>query len=459
MRRTANAVTPAAPASSVQSTSLVSPLGRVPFLAITLTVVMTFVLAASVGATVIVVDQSGGGDYLTVQEGVDAAASRDTVRVMGGWYQERVVVDGKCLTIEGSGPSVTAVFWDGAGATLEFVNTPTPYWSHVRNINFAHSFDAARGGDRQVHTVEWTGSTVTFDGAVINGGAIGIADVANHLVYTGVSSYGSTFDWLIVAGYRDFTIDETIVFEGARFSGWYEDPVTMGSCFVTSMNSSYGWLELPMLCYLSSYWDSIGRLEIEGTFETSCTAQFLDADIGEASLQNENDVAFYDCVVDQMSRHGPSYPGFRLTLEGCLVEYFSLIAEEGDLRFIHNTFPGWFYCQPNDPGPSSAIRSNIFVSYTTIHAESGGSPVLPVTHNLFMDEDTYVTALPDSLLANIWFEDARFCPGEYTVEDCSICIGHAHDGGIIGAFGVGCDCTLVNAVEERSWGAIKALYR
>ncbi len=470
MRRTANAVFPAAPA----------PRSRRSSIRRFLLPVLMMVLATSASATVIIVDQAGGGDYLSVQEGVDAAAGGDTVRVMGGWYAERVVVDGKCLTLEGSGPAGTAVFWDGPGATLEFVNTPSPHRSYVRNINFAHSFDAVvarpaggpaapgsggsvgcvrRTRDRQVHTVVWTGSTVVFDAAVINGGAIGQADVGGFNVHTGVESHQSTFDWLIVSGDAGCVVEESIVFSAAEFSGWYQDFMTMGEQSVMSSGSWYEWLGLPMLCSFASVEDSLRNVWIEGSFETSCTAEFAACGIGDAVIRNDNTVSLYDCVVNELGHHWGSYPGFRLTMEGCLVGSFSLLSDTGDARLIHNTFDGWFYYDADEPSAGSAIRSNIFMDYTTINDGGSGEPTLPVTHNLFEHDETSVAALYDSLFTNLWYEDPRFCPSERTVEDCSPCIGHAHDGGIIGAFGIGCDCTQVNAVEERSWGAIKALYR
>ena len=57
-------------------------------------------------------------------------------------------------------------------------------------------------------------------------------------------------------------------------------------------------------------------------------------------------------------------------------------------------------------------------------------------------------------------EDPLFCEeqtGDYTLQDCSPCLGAAHDGGDIGAFGEGCECDV--AVEDASWGRIKDLYR
>ncbi|MEZ4238617.1 MAG: right-handed parallel beta-helix repeat-containing protein [Myxococcota bacterium] len=80
-------------------------------------------------ATDWVVDPSGGGDYLTIEQGIDRAASGDTLLVKPGVYPERLILRGKDLTLRSTdGPEVTTIRdgWqnslilvDGADAVVE----------------------------------------------------------------------------------------------------------------------------------------------------------------------------------------------------------------------------------------------------------------------------------------------------------------------------------------------------
>ncbi|MCK4512004.1 hypothetical protein KAW64_09705 [bacterium] len=63
-------------------------------------------------ATTYTVDWAGGGDFLTIQEGVDAASYGDVVNVLRGYYNERVLMkDG--VSLIGEGPDCTMI--DGSG--------------------------------------------------------------------------------------------------------------------------------------------------------------------------------------------------------------------------------------------------------------------------------------------------------------------------------------------------------
>ncbi len=98
-----------------------------PFLLITL-ITSTF---PAIAQTTWTVDQGGGGDFLTIQEGIDAAADGDTVLVADGIYtgigNKNLDFGGKPITVKSrNGPEYCIVDGEGEGTGFYFHTSEGP---------------------------------------------------------------------------------------------------------------------------------------------------------------------------------------------------------------------------------------------------------------------------------------------------------------------------------------------
>lgn len=137
-------------------------------------------------ADTVYVEQSGGGDYTIIQEGIDNAYESDIVKIGPGTYHEEVIVN-KSLEIIGSGPNVTFIVANKHAILIE------------SSINVTISALSCTGGD---YGILARGKKVLVRNCILTGcGASGIsldAGTSEYFIYNNTivsnSKHGVSID-------------------------------------------------------------------------------------------------------------------------------------------------------------------------------------------------------------------------------------------------------------------------
>jgi hypothetical protein len=411
---------------------------RIAWLACTL--VMLF---ATAEASVHRVDCAGGGDYLTIQEAVDAAADGDTVLVAACVYDEEVAVIDKHVTIEGEGWETTEVTSGGSGFTVTFDGLPSSApESHFTDIRVTHAEPlrrCVRVGSPSV-VLERCRIDQEMQVGSENGGR---AEV-----------WSCVIDEVSVGGiWGRAVVSESDI--GRLVAGGGYDGSVYWCGFAESASNTIGTL-LVTGGTADTQDDVVDLVQIEAHLDCYSVLDAVDGSFGEFRVNGGGDISVARCEMDSIV-YRPDVDSY-LQLNGCLVrggfrgalwDWYGIPLW---VDLIHNTILGDFsYELPSCPF-FGQIFSNIVTGSVDISEALGAE---------FRSNDILgdINAPGATLVDNI-SEDPLFCEeqtGEYTLQDCSPCLGAAHDGGDIGAFGEGCECYV--AVEDASWGSIKALYR
>jgi hypothetical protein len=408
-----------------------------------LLVVTSSALPRGSSAAIIAVDCEGGADYLTIQEAVDAAADGDTISVAPCLYEENVLISGKLLSIVGSGTDVTRIHSNGPEPAIRISLSGVASSFRITDLTVTRSPENS-------NAIWWRGcglKLIDCDTGRLEGG--GVDEYAGHAHLT-----RSTVAALSVTGpARTSVIEDSDIVGRALFSCTFlEDP----GHAVTSTASHYGELELACtVAHLSL--DAVDDLVVHGGMDVWAFVYADDSAFGHIFVSRGPEVELTRCTVDAISGEEAGDGYYPLVMLECLVTGDIVLtdAEVGSFRFDHNTFLGSFSYEAATDRWMHYFRSNIVCEEFQLEAESGH---FAIHHNDFAGGATIV-APGDSVYANI-SEDPLFCDelsGDYTLQDCSPCVGAAHDGGDMGAYGIGCECFV--AVQRSSWGAIKSLYR
>jgi len=155
-------------------------------------------------ATVCVNTTGTAGCFPTIQQGVDAAVSGDTVEVAAGVYVERVVVaKRKRLRLQGAGPTATIIDGNGAGTVLKIKGPNTNMT--VSGIGIRNGERGLVFGERVTINVSDCAITDNAGGGGISGNGSGSSTTVARCTISGNSSTLTGGGIRIVPKFRSWT--------------------------------------------------------------------------------------------------------------------------------------------------------------------------------------------------------------------------------------------------------------
>jgi hypothetical protein len=406
-------------------------------------------------AAVVTVDCEGGGDFSTIQAAIDASADGDTIRVMPCVYSEHVSLVNRDLTLVGSGLQSTTLYWDGPTPALTVDNTessaalPDRAGCTVTGFTIEH---ADNGSIWSRPAVRVLNGVFELADCMLVHAAFVASDPYNWFADADILASGCDIDFLRVWGQDHHTSSVNNCRIGWLGTSGGSDPSGASSnAVVFTADSVIGELDMTGGTVFSER-DSTALITLfEGSSAHSAFLAsggafgLVDALTGGGRLEilastfdTLSYYAVYSCslrVRQSLVRHGIDMYGF-----------------DDQIDLAHNTFLSPVHLVIGDGWGTSDIASNIFVGELTGEAAAAA---------VFRNNDFVAgSSLTGGVFTDNISEDPLFCDAagaDYSLQDCSPCVGAAHDGGDIGAFPIGCECIV--AVERRSWGAIKGLYR
>jgi hypothetical protein len=194
---------------------------------------------------VVIVDQAGGGDYLTIQEGVDNAIPGETVYVWDGSYNENITID-KPVILIGNG-SVTTII-DASGLGNNAVNITTE-GVEIQGFNITNNATyygiSAIAGGFDIHHNEFftTQYAIWVDIYYLNpiSTAVGSMFITDNTVAGGLGFYFNRILFDTPASGSDIVVGQTIIDNNDLdySSSW---GITLWGCEVVNMNGgSVNW--------------------------------------------------------------------------------------------------------------------------------------------------------------------------------------------------------------------------
>jgi hypothetical protein len=431
------------------------------------TLVVLLAVSNALGST-LTVNCTGGGDYSTISEAVAAAGVGDTLLVAPCTYYESVEASELGLTFVGSGADITRLEWSGVEPTLLLVQA-NALETTLSGIGIANAGSGP--------AIKWC-SSLLLETCDVAGLLRGDAFLGTEYGWVGVTASDCEFADVDlrgggVSGLTDCELENLSIVGSSPYLSRSSQHMILDSCHADSVAVGYAGIFVanggdfgPVTMYgglhawpgLDCDGATLGPVEVIDTPDhvtlSGCELASLRFVTDEYMYFPEGYFQVSDCLIA-----GPAaFGGVQLTLEldgntilgslSCSPVYWY------GGWFTHNTVLGDFDCSA-ESWWDGLLRSNIVMGETSVAVEHENTVI---THNDFVG-GLFISVDGDTVFSN-FSADPLFCDaagGDYRLEECSPCIGAAHDGGDVGAHGAGCACSV--PVKPTTWGRLKAAYR
>jgi hypothetical protein len=426
------------------------------------TLAAVFAHVPSMAATWIV-DQQGGGDFTTIQAGIQGAASNDEIVVHPGIYFENINFLGKDVQVRGSAGAEATVIDGSAGPT-----------GHGSCVSFVSGETAAAlldgftltGGRGSFYRglIENDVEDVLAGGGIYTNGAS--PTVRNCVIADNTAEYAAGM--LVSSGHPQVLHCDFDRNAAGSYGGGIAGPGSaplIQDCSFTENSAGYGAAAIHL--FLPA------RIE-------RCLFRDNRAYIAAAVNASEAgaDLQILDCVFIGNTAHGSDGAAVRIheasaTIEHCLFIDNSAAGTGGGVFALDEgrttVSDCTFFGNAAAYGGNLAVhRAELVVRNCISAAATAGNGLYCYLSTVSVQcSDAWAnvpqnydgTPNPTGTDGNI-AEDPLFCDpqaGDFTLRADSPCAPDGNpDCGLIGRDGVGCEATPVAAA---SWGAIKAMYR
>jgi parallel beta-helix repeat protein len=171
---------------------------------------LSFDIVPNVSSGLIEVDDSGGKDHLTIQEGVDAAQPGDTVFVYAGIYYEDVIIT-KTINLTGEDRDTTFINASGIGI-------------FVQNADYVNvsGFTTINGSISGIRLMYSNNSIIENNRIEMNNYGMEIAYSNNTLVRNNIASNNSDYHGIYIYYSTNLTIEDNICSNNKNAGIWVQ---------------------------------------------------------------------------------------------------------------------------------------------------------------------------------------------------------------------------------------------